>query len=280
MSIFHQPPAIYVNEVNIKVSNLLNSIQFYKDIIGLKVLAQTETTAKLSADGKTTLVSLKQIEHAQPKSRTAGLYHFALLLPSRKSLSVFLRHLVQTGYPFGAGDHLVSEALYLDDPDGNGIEVYSDRPESKWVWKEDLVVMSTEHIDARGILQESQSPWEGLPAETIMGHIHLHVSNLNEAKEFYTKGLGFDVVSHYPQAIFMSSEKYHHHIAINTWAGIGVPPTPENGVGLNWYEIVYPNETERKDMIHRLQSLGYNVLKESNYYVTKDPSGNQIRLTI
>ncbi len=255
MSIFHQPPAIYVNEVNIKVSNLLNSIQFYKDIIGLKVLAQTETTAKLSADGKTTLVSLKQIEHAQPKSRTAGLYHFALLLPSRKSLSVFLRHLVQTGYPFGAGDHLVSEALYLDDPDGNGIEVYSDRPESKWVWKEDLVVMSTEHIDARGILQESQSPWEGL-------------------------GLGFDVVSHYPQAIFMSSEKYHHHIAINTWTGIGVPPTPENGVGLNWYEIVYPNETERKDMIHRLQSLGYNVLKESNYYVTKDPSGNQIRLTI
>ena len=144
--------------------------------------------------------------------------------------------------------------------------------------EKDLVVMSTVQIDAKGILAESQSPWKGFPAETVMGNIHLHVSDLNKAEEFYTKGIGYDVVSHFPQAIFMSSEKYHHHIAINTWTGIGVPPTPENSVGLNWYEIVYPNETERKDMIHRLQSLGYNVFKESNYYVTKDPSGNQIRL--
>ena len=280
MSKFHQPPAIYVNEVNIKVSNLARSIQFYEEIIGLKVLSQTETTANLTADGKTTLVSLTQIENALPKSRTAGLYHFAILLPSRKNLAVFLRHLIQSGYPFGAGDHLVSEALYLNDPDGNGIEVYSDRPASKWAWKDDLVIMSTEQIDAKGILAESQSPWNGLPAGTIMGHIHLHVSNLQEAEDFYTKGLGFDVVSYYPQAVFMASEKYHHHIAINTWAGIGAPPTPENGVGLNWYEVVYPNENARKETDERLQSLGYEVEEESDYFVTSDPSGNNIRLTV
>lgn len=281
MNSFHQKPVTFVEEVTINVMDLERALAFYEDIIGLYVLERTERTAALTSDGKRRLVTLEQPVDVQPKyGRSAGLYHFALLLPTRADLAVFLRHLLETRYPFGAADHYVSEAIYINDPDGNGIEIYRDRPASEWTWKVDLVEMATEQLDGEGILAESDAPWTGLAAGTIMGHIHLHVGDLKKAEQFYTKGLGFDVVSYYPQAAFLSTGGYHHHIAINTWQGIGAPTPPENSVGLNWYSIVYPNAEGRAQAIHQLEQLGASVVAEDNYFVTYDPAGNRIRLLI
>ncbi|WHY78255.1 VOC family protein [Neobacillus sp. WH10] len=281
MENFHQKPSIYVGEVNIKVKNLDNAVTFYQNIIGFQVLERAESKAVLTTDGKTPLLTLEQPDDVIPKAgNMSGLYHFAILLPSRADLSVFLRHLIQTGYPLGAADHYVSEALYLNDPDGNGIEVYRDRPSSEWTWKNNLVEMATEQLDSEGILAESDAEWKGLPFGTVMGHIHLHVGDLQKAEEFYTKGLGFDVVSYYPQAAFLSTGGYHHHIAINTWQGVGAPTLPKNSVGLNWYTLVFPSEVARENVIKQLQQVGAPVKKEADYYVTSDPSGNQIRLVV
>ncbi len=281
MSKFHQKPVAYIEEVNIKVSDLDESLFFYKNVMGFQVLRKTNRTAVLTTDGKRPLVTLEQPEDVtRSKGRFAGLYHYAILLPSREDLAVFLRHLIETRYPFGASDHYVSEALYLNDPDGNGIEVYRDRPDVEWTWKGKTVEMASEQLDARGILAESDAPWTGLPTDTIMGHVHLHVSHLKEAEDFYTKGLGFEVVAFYPQAAFLSFGGYHHHLGINTWQGVGAPPTPQNSVGLNWYTLVYPSASARKQVLQQLQQLGATVHAEKDYYVTHDPSGNQIRLLV
>lgn len=281
MEHFHQKPTLFVGEVNIKVKNLDYASTFYQNIIGLQVLTQSDRKVALTIDGKTPLLTLEQPDNATAKEeRTSGLYHFAILLPSRTDLSVFLRHLLQTGYPLGAADHYVSEALYLNDPDGNGIEVYRDRPSTDWTWRNRLVDMATEPLDAQGILSEGDAEWRGLPAGTLMGHIHLHVSDLQKAEEFYTKGLGFNVVSYYPQAVFLSSGGYHHHIAINTWQGEGAKQPSENSVGLNWYTIVYPDAAARDEAVKNLKQLGATVQEEADYYLTRDPSGNRIRLVV
>src|SRR3954471_5406269 len=281
MDQFHQEPNIYVGEVNIKVKNLEYSVTFYQNIIGLQLLEQSERKAVLTADGQTPLLTLEEPVDVIPKQEhMSGLYHFAILLPTRADLGDFLRHLILTGYPLGAADHYVSEALYLNDPDGNGIEVYRDRPSSEWRWNNGLVEMATEELDGNGIIAESDAEWSGLPAGTVMGHIHLHVSNLKKAEEFYTKGLGFEIVSYYPQAAFLSTGRYHHHIAINTWQGEGAATPPKNSVGLNWYSLVFPNAAVRQNAIKQLKQLGAQVTEEADFYVTSDPSGNQIRLVL
>ncbi|PFP31338.1 glyoxalase [Bacillus sp. AFS073361] len=281
MDQFHQAPNIYVGEVNIKVKNLDYSLIFYQNIMGFQVLEKSECKAVLTTDGKKPLLTLEQPKEVVVKTgRTSGLYHFAILLPSRADLAVFLRHMVQTGYPLGAADHYVSEALYLNDPDGNGIEVYRDRPSSEWKWNNGLVEMATEELDGNGIIAESEAEWIGLPAGTLMGHIHLHVSNLQKAEEFYTKGLGFEIVSYYPQAAFLSTGRYHHHIAINTWQGEGAATPPKNSVGLNWYTLVFPDTTAREKALSQLKQIGAPIMKEADYFITEDPSGNQIRLIL
>ncbi len=278
---FHEKPNLFVKEVNVNVTNLKRSLDFYQKILGLKVLEQSPQKAVLTANGQTALVTLEQPDGVTPKQgRTTGLYHFALLLPERKDLAVFLRHLLETGYRFGAADHFVSEALYLDDPDGNGIEVYRDRPSSEWTWKDGKVVMATEQLDGTSILAESDAPFTGLPDKTIMGHIHLHVAHLAEAEKFYQEGLGFQIVSYYPQAVFMSTGGYHHHIAVNTWQGTGAPRRAASSVGLNWYTLVFPSEGARQQTIKQLQAAGAAVTETSSDYVTEDPAGNRIRLVL
>ncbi|OMP68192.1 VOC family protein [Domibacillus epiphyticus] len=281
MEHFHRKPNTFVGEVNITVMDLKRAMTFYKNVIGFQVLEQTDRTAVLTTDGKTPLVTLEQPLDVSPKEgRTTGLYHFALLLPSRADLSVFLHHLLQTGYRFGASDHYVSEALYINDPDGNGIEVYRDRPSTEWTWTNDKVAMATEPLDGDSLLAESEGEWSGLPADTVMGHIHLHVADLKKAEEFYINGLGFAVVSLYPQAIFTSTGGYHHHIALNTWQGIGAPVPKKNSVGLNWFSLVFPDEEARGKAIKQLEKLGASVTKEADSYLATDPSGNKIRMVI
>lgn len=277
MNQFHEKPHTFVGEVNINVTDLDRSLAFYTGILGLKVLTQSDHQAVLTADGQTALVTLERPDGVTLKQgRTSGLYHFAILLPERKDLAQFLRHLLQTEYRFGAADHYVSEAIYLDDPDGNGIEVYRDRPATEWTWKDGLVDMATVQLDGDSILAESDEPFTGLPAGTIMGHIHLHVSSIPEAERFYTEGLGFKIVSHYPQAIFTSTGGYHHHIALNTWQGAGAPRPAQNSVGLSWFTLVFPSEEAREEAVARLQGIGAAV----SGYVTEDPAGNRIHLTV
>ncbi|MFJ7306428.1 VOC family protein [Peribacillus frigoritolerans] len=281
MEKFHQKPITFVGEVSINVLDLNKAILFYQEIIGLQVLKKTDRKAVLTTDGKTPLLTLEQPADVIPKEgRTTGLYHFALLLPSRADLSIFLRHLLQTKYPFGAADHEVSEALYITDLDGNGIEVYSDRPSTNWRWADGEVAMGTDPLDGNDLLKESDGEWSKLPAGTLMGHIHLHVADLRKTEEFYMQGLGFSVVNRYGGALFTSTGGYHHHIGLNTWNGVGAPAPKGNSVGLNWYTLVYADEEARNKVTEQLEGIGAVVTEKEGFFAVTDPSGNEIHLVV
>lgn len=262
MSVFHREPSTYVGQVNLKVQSLERALQFYQEVIGFKVLEQTDKSANLTADGKTVLLSIEQPEDAAPmEGRTTGLYHFALLLPTRSDLAQIVQHFANIGLRFGSSDHLVSEALYLSDPDGNGIEIYRDREPSEWKWNHGEVDMTVDPLDFKDLLSGvSQQAWNGLPAGTVMGHLHLHVSELVKTEQFYTRGLGFEVVNRYgAQALFISTGKYHHHIGLNTWNGVGAPKPSENSVGLQSFTLIYPDDAARDSAVANLRNIGASV---------------------
>lgn len=280
---FHHEPITFVGQVNLKVQNLERSLAFYKEVIGFKVLEQTDRSANLTADGKTVLLSIQQPNNIVPKQgRTTGLYHYALLMPKRSDLAKIVNHFVEIGLQFGSSDHLVSEALYLSDPDGNGIEIYIDRDPSEWDWKNGEVAMTVDPLNFADLLAGGkQQSWKGLPAGTVMGHIHLHVSELKKTEEFYIMGLGFEVVNRYgAQALFISDGKYHHHIGLNTWNGVGAPTPSPNSVGLESYTLMLPNEEKRNEIIAQLKNIGAPVTEENGSFVTSDPSGNRIYLQV
>ncbi|WJV31076.1 VOC family protein [Rossellomorea sp. AcN35-11] len=280
---FHKKPHAFIGEVNLKVEDLERSISFYQEVIGFKVMKKTVNSVTLTADGRKPLLSLVQPENVTPKQPgTTGLYHFALLPPCRSDLGRILEHLIKLNVQLGSSDHLVSEALYLSDPDGNGIEIYRDRPSSEWTWNGDQVEMTVDPIDAEGILAEAKGhSWDGLPPGTIMGHIHLHVSDLKSTEEFYAMGLGFDVVSRFgDRALFISTGGYHHHIGLNTWNGVGAPAPSKNGVGLNWFSVHFPTEEKLSATITQLESMGAAIHEQNGNILTVDPSGNQIHLCV
>ena len=181
---FHSKPNTYVGHVNIKVQDLDRSLTFYQEVLGFQVLAQTDKKVTLTTDGKTSVLSIEQPENVVAKQgKTTGLYHFALLLPKRSDLADLVYHFTEIGFKYGSSDHLVSEALYLSDPDGNGIEIYIDRAPSEWSWVNDEVAMTVDPLNFEDLLTESkQQPWKGLPAGTVMGHLHLHVSELKQTE--------------------------------------------------------------------------------------------------
>lgn len=280
---FHRKPISHVSQVNIKTQNLKESVVFYEEVIGFKVLEQTSWSATFSADGKTALLSVRQPDDVVPKQeRTTGLYHFALLLPKRTDLARFLQHFIDIGLQFGSSDHLVSEALYLSDPDGNGIEIYVDRDPAEWNWTKDKVEMTVDPLNSPDLLSSgAKQSWNGLPAETVMGHVHLHVSELKKTEEFYVQGLGFEVVNRFgTQALFISDGKYHHHIGLNTWNGLGAASPPSNSVGLDSFALMLSNEDRRNKIISQLKEIGAHVKNENGSFVVKDPSGNCIQLRV
>ncbi|HEY2422270.1 MAG TPA: VOC family protein [Neobacillus sp.] len=281
---FHQKPTTFVGHVKVKVVNLQRSIEFYQDVLGFDILEQTTSTVKLTTDGKTSFLSLEQPKDVIPKQgRTTGLYHFAILLPDQPALANIVVHLVEKGIRFGSSDHLVSEALYLHDPDGNEIEIYRDRAPSEWNWNRDEVAMAVEPLDFENLLKfvTPGKPWQGMPAETVMGHIHLHVSELNKTEEFYVKGLGMDVVNRFGgQALFLSYGKYHHHVGVNTWNGVGAKAPAKNSVGLESFTLIFDNEGARNQAVSNLKQIGAEVLEENNHFITFDPSGNAIELAV
>lgn len=280
---FHSKPNIFVGHVNIKVQDLDRSLTFYQEVLGFQILEQTKNTVKLTTDGQTSVLSIEQPENVVPKlGKTTGLYHFALLLPERSDLAEIVHHFKEIGLRYGSSDHLVSEALYLSDPDGNGIEIYIDRDPSEWTWNNGEVAMAVDPLNFEDLLSEGkQQSWKGLPARTVMGHLHLHVSELRKTEEFYCQGLGFEVVNRYgDQALFIASGKYHHQIALNTWAGVGAPPPPANSVGLESFTIVLPDEAARNIVIAQLKNIGASVTEENGSFVSYDPSGNRVYLGI
>jgi catechol 2,3-dioxygenase len=281
---FHSKPTTFVGHVKIKVENLGLSLKFYQEALGFDILEQTASTAKLTTDGKTSILSLEQPANAIPKQRrTTGLYHFAILLPERTDLANIVIHLVNKGIKFGSSDHLVSEALYLNDPDGNGIEIYIDRVPSEWSWKGEEVAMTVDPLDIENLLTTVKpgGKWQGMPEGTVMGHIHLHVSELKKTEEFYVKGLGFEVVNRYGgQALFLSSGKYHHHIGVNTWNGVGAPTPSLNSVGLESFTLILPNEEARNKCVSNLKKIGAKVMEVKHSFITHDPSGNKVELAV
>lgn len=278
---FHQPPHIYSGEVHLKVTDLDKLTSFYTEIIGFNVLGKGDHQVVLTADGQTPLLVLEQPESIVPKEpRRTGLYHLALLLPTRSDLGKAIKHFSRNQIPLGASDHQVSEALYLSDPDGNGIEIYCDRDPETWNWNDDLVAMSTDPLDARAVVEESgNEEWTGLPSGTVMGHIHLHVANLPKTKEFY-EALGFKVVSNYPQALFMSNGNYHHHIGLNTWNGTDAPRPTEGSAGMEAFTLVYPDERTLQEAIGNVQKLEGIVKQIDKPFAVEDPSGNRVILRV
>ncbi len=289
--------ATRLGPVSLTVSSLARALRFYQDTLGLRMLQRQDDGLSLGVDDGTPLITLEERQDARPKPpHTTGLYHFAILLPSRVDLARVLRRLADQAYPLqGASDHGVSEALYLADPDGNGIEIYADRPAEDWPWQDDRLRMFTASLDLQGLLSQGGGRWNGLPPATRIGHVHLHVADLGGAQRFYCDVLGFDLMQHYPDvrsanggpsALFVSAGGYHHHIGLNTWAGRGAPPPPPDAVGLRHFTVFLPDETELAHLAKRLQTadVPYQSLahagKASDALVVRDPSDNGILLDV
>lgn len=280
-------PDIEMGEVKLKVSKLDRSIAFYEEILGFRTLSKQGTIAELGAEEGKTLLILEEVADAVyiPPNRTSGLYHFAVLLPTRRDLGTVLRHMADKGIEIGQADHAVSEALYISDPDNNGIEIYRDRPRDEWTYEANgNVHMVTEPIDWRGLLAEAEGhEWRGLPSGTKIGHVHLHVSDLVSSKEFYIDQFGFDVMlngERFMGALFVAAGGYHHHLGLNIWSGRGAPRRPENATGLAYYTIVFPEQAALDSTLDQLRAHNLDVQQQGSDWFVEDPSGNKIKLRI
>lgn len=278
------PAATHIGHVSLTITNLAQSTAYYQRL-GLHLQNQTEAEAWLGA-GSEMLLHLVENPDAQAYPHTTGLYHFAILVPSRLDLALALKNMVDSKIPIGGySDHLVSEALYLSDPDGNGIEVYRDRPREKWAYRPNgemqIDTLPLDLHDLLGELNGRQAVWQGFPEGTILGHIHLHVNDLEAAGRFYTEMIGFDMVATYGRsANFVSAGGYHHHIGMNTWAGVGIPEPPANAIGLRYYSIVLSDETAVKAVQTQLNQKQVRTSPQTNGFAVHDPAGNQIHFTI
>ena len=273
-------PELSLGFVALRVPDLQRSVAFYTEIVGFTLMTTSTSAAELGA-GDRTLLRLFEETNARPAPRTAGLYHFAVLVPSRRELAKSIRQLVATRTPLqGFADHLVSEAVYLADPDGNGIEIYRDRPRDQWPRRDGQLLMATDPLDVNGLLNELGSDserWNGLAQGTRIGHIHLQVSNLEEAVVFYQDRLGFDLMMRYgPSAAFLSAGGYHHHIGINTWAGTGIPAAPSDAAGLVMYSIDFPDLASYERHVRSATIAPLSLEQFENTLLTLDPSGNSI----
>ena len=277
-------PNTSMQAVTLAVPNLDRSIRYYTESIGLSLFVRENGQATLGA-GSLPLLHLHEVPGARPVQRArTGLYHFALLLPSRRDLALVLRHLVEERVPLaGASDHGVSEALYLTDPDGHGIEIYRDRPREEWPRdRSGALSMSTDPFNAEGVLAEVTSgriQFAGMADGTAMGHVHLHVRNLTEAQTFYCDVLGFDLIQRYGgQALFVSAGGYHHHLGMNTWAGVGVPPPPEDASRLLLVEILVPDGASWNGVRGRLAQAQIPFEDDGHSLLVDDPSQNRLAI--
>jgi catechol 2,3-dioxygenase len=279
---YRLPESTRLGRVRLQVADLDRSLRFYARVLGLCVIRGDAESVSLGPHGEDrVIVHLRQLKNARPvpKRGLLGLYHFAILLPDRASLGRFVAHLGEIGERAGMSDHFVSEAVYLTDPDGLGIEVYADRPRDAWRYDERQLYMTTNHLDVDDLVRSAGGErWTGMPAGTVLGHVHLYVDDIDKAGAFYHDALGFDkVVWSYPGALFLSAGGYHHHLGTNTWAK-GAPPATDADARLLEWEIIVPTRKDAEEAAHHVKQAGYPVEKENDEWVLTDPWGTSLRL--
>jgi len=278
-------PATRVGVVGLTVADLDRSLAFYTRALGLTELRRDGREVVLAAGG-TSLLLLREQPGALPWMIDAmtGLYHFAILVPTRADLGRWLGHYFGQPYPPpGQGDHVVSEALYLRDPDGHGIEIYADRPRETWTWQDGRVRMGGGPVDVRGLLAEAAGegrPWEGMPPGTTLGHVHLQVGDVGQAEQFYHRVLGFDVVAGGETALFVSAGGYHHHLGLNSWHSRGASPAPADTARLRFYSVALPSEAARADLLARIEAAGLATRPVEGAVVVDDPWGTPVALEL
>jgi catechol 2,3-dioxygenase len=272
--------------VTLTVGDLDLQTAFYRDAIGLRELRRAGGVVELGASGSgEPLVVLAGDPDAPPRPpRTTGLFHLALLVPSRRELARSIHRVTGAGGRFtGASDHLVSEALYLDDPEGNGIEIYRDRDRAEWSYDGGELKMATLPLDLEGVLASAPAgdAGDGMAEGTVVGHVHLQVASIPAAESFWAGAVGFDpVVRGYPGALFVSAGGYHHHLGLNTWAGEGAPAPPVGARGLRSLSIVLPGTAALEATLAEVRAAGGEVLEEDGTAVVSDPSGNRALLRL
>lgn len=284
---FRLPDATHPGAVRLQVSDLARSTDYYERILGLRVLDRSSTEATLGPQGDAgALVHLQEKRgvHPAPRRGAFGLYHFAILLPDRPSLGRFAAHVVKAKERLGMSDHLVSEALYLHDPDNLGIEVYADRPRATWAHRNRELVMAVDPLDLEGLIEEGArgegqgagGDWRA-PEGTRMGHVHLHVGDLDEASAFYHAALGFDTMGwSYPGALFLGAGGYHHHLGTNTWSP-GPSASDDQARLLEWH-LVVPDAASVAAVAESLTAAGYAARRSEAAVTVSDPWGTPLRV--
>lgn len=286
-------PSAAIGAVQLTVSDLERSQRFYERVLGMGAMELNDGAVGLGVAGASPLLELRGDSTAPARDpRLTGLFHLAVLVPTRHDLAVRLTALAQSRWPLsGASDHLVSEALYLDDPDGNGIEIYRDRPRPEWPRDGSGLRMATLPLDLDDVLSELGDDLAGrrslldvdvdtsLPSGTTIGHMHLQVSDLDSSEEFWSGILGFDVmVRGYPGALFVSAGGYHHHIGLNTWRSLGAGAPPDGAVGLRSFEVRVGDERSLADVLARVTDAGLPTTSVDGGTLVRDPSGNGVLL--
>lgn len=274
-----------VANVRLNVYSVERSLYFYHDMLGFQLIEKPSSdSALLSAYGSNNRDHLLHLSRAdtahianeeQSTIRQAGLYHFAILLPSRLHLANIYKHLSENAselYFEGAADHLVSESLYLRDPDFNGVEIYRDRDQSEWIRTGQFQVeMKTNHLNLKQLLKEAEDEisWR-MPDDTVIGHIHLHVSNLNKSSRFYTEILGLNHTCSFPGANFFAADSYHHHIAINTWLGTDIAKTDRTWSGLHHFSLSLASKQNFEELLNHMQSMNIQILNNNSKDASKE----------
>jgi catechol 2,3-dioxygenase len=286
-------PATRLGHVHLTVADLDRQVEFYQEAIGLKLHWREGTTAGLGA-GSEDLLRLTELRGARRVRGTTGLYHFAVLLPTCRELARAIARLFELHYPNYPTDHVITKTTYLDDPEGNGIEIYADTPEEgSWSVVDGSLVVR----DANGLQRSGRDPLDVetllnelapsdrldvlMPEGTKIGHVHLHVADLGSAEQFYSGLLGFDTIFLLKNfgAGFVSAGGYHHHIGFNVWRGVGVPPPPPDALGLRYFTVVLPNKAELEQVVERVQRAGIATQQTDDGILVRDPSQNGLVLT-
>lgn len=277
-------PNVEIGAVSLNVADLERMVDFYCRVIGLTVQEQHPGAVTLGKADRV-LVHLRHAPDHCPAGVACGLYHLALRVPSQAALVRWFHHYAACDAPHwqGASDHGVSHALYLRDPEGNGIEVYCDRARSEWEVADDGTITMYAHVlDLRTLLRDGAgSSWDGIDAATDMGHVHLKVADLAAAKRFYVGVLGFQVKAELPgSALFVAAGDYHHHLGFNTWHSRGAPPAPENALGLDCFDVRFPDESSRQAALLRLAATGYPAANSGTSAHVRDPFGITLALVV
>lgn len=276
-------PATRLGHVHYTAANLDRQVEFYQSVLGFKLQRREGNTADLGA-GSETLLRLTELPGAQRSRGTTGLYHTAFLVPTRWELAHLLRRIAETRTPIqGMVDHHTHLAIYLPDAEGNGIELAWDFPREQWPKLEDMFALGNGPLEPEELFAEIErnpAPWEGAAPETTVGHVHLHVSDLESAAHFYHDVLGFDITVSEKRigAVFLSAGGYHHHIGLNVWRGVGAPPPPADAIGLRHFTVILPDSAELERVVARVQQAGIQTERTEAGVLVRDPSQNGVLL--